>query len=120
MLQSIALIVAGLAAGVASGFLGIGGGVILVPALVYLFGYPQHVAQGTTLATLVLPVGLLAAWNYQRSGDVRIGAAVLIAVGFAVGALIGSKYALALSGTTLKRVFGVLMLLLAAKMIFSD
>jgi uncharacterized membrane protein YfcA len=120
MLQFVGLLLIGLFAGVASGFLGIGGGVILVPALVVALGFSQHLAQGTSLATLVLPVGVFAAWNYYRSGHVNLIAAVLLAAGFAVGGLLGSYWALELPDKALKRVFAALMLALALKMLFSD
>jgi uncharacterized membrane protein YfcA len=120
MIQFIILLVIGLSAGAASGFLGIGGGVILVPALVFALGYSQHLAQGTSLATLVLPIGIFAAWNYYRNGNVNIVGAALLAVGFALGGWLGSHFAVEISDRTLRRAFAVLLFGLAAKMMFSD
>jgi len=111
--------VLGLVAGAFSGLIGVGGGVIIVPALVFLFGFAQHTAQGTTLALLVPPIGLLAAWTYYQEGYVDIHVAVLICIGFFVGGLLGAKFANYLSNLALERVFGVAMLLISLKMIFA-
>jgi hypothetical protein len=78
MLQTISCITVGLLAGVVSGLVGIGGGVIVIPALIYLFGFSQHIAQGTTLAMLVPPIGILAALTYYRQGYVNLGVAALL------------------------------------------
>jgi uncharacterized protein len=120
MVQSVGLLAIGALAGLASGFLGIGGGVILVPALVYGLQFSQRAAQGTSLATLVLPIGLFAAWNYYRSGFVDVSAALLLCIGFAVGGFLGSHFALDLPDRLLKRLFAMLLFALAAKMMFSD
>jgi hypothetical protein len=109
----------GLIAGAFSGLIGVGGGVIIVPALVFLFGLSQHSAQGTTLALLVPPIGLLAAWTYYQEGYVDIHIAALICLGFLVGGLLGAKFANHLSNLALERVFGVAMLLISLKMIFA-
>ena len=114
------LLLIGICAGTASGFLGIGGGVILVPALVFALGFSQHLAQGTSLATLVLPIGIFAAWNYYRSGHVNVAAALLLGLGFAIGGLLGSHFAMELPDKALKRVFALLLFGLAAKMMFSE
>ena len=119
-MQSILLLALGLVAGVASGLVGIGGGIIVVPALVFLFHLSQHQAQGTTLALLVPPIGLLAAWAYYQQGYVDIRVASLICVGFVLGGLVGAKLSLALSDHTLQRVFGVALLIIGARMIFGD
>jgi uncharacterized membrane protein YfcA len=119
ILQSIALAVLGLVAGVASGVVGIGGGIILVPALVFLFGLSQHQAQGTTLALLVPPIGILAAWAYWKQGFVDIRIAGLICAGFILGSLLGAKLSIGLSDQTLQRVFGITLLLISIKMIFA-
>lgn len=105
----------GLAAGALSGLIGIGGGVIIVPSLVYLFGFSQHEAQGTTLGLLVPPIGLLAAWTYYQQGYVNIKVAALVCVGFVLGGLLGAKLATNLSNVLLERVFGVALLLIALK-----
>ena len=107
----------GLIAGILSGLLGIGGGVIVVPVLVLLFGFSQHLAQGTTLAMMVPPIGLLAAWMYYSKGFVDIKVAALMCAGFFVGGLLGARFASALSDTALTRIFGVALLLVSVKMI---
>jgi len=106
-------------AGAFSGLIGVGGGVIIVPALVFIFGFAQHAAQGATLALLAPPLGLLAAWTYYQEGYVDIKVALLICLGFFVGGLLGAKFANHLSNLALERVFGVAMLLISLKMIFS-
>ena len=117
--QILLYILLGLMAGGFSGLIGVGGGVIIVPALVFLFGFAQHTAQGTTLALLVPPIGLLAAWTYYQEGYVDIHVAALICLGFFVGGLLGAKFANYLSNLALERVFGVAMLLISLKMIFA-
>jgi len=107
----------GLIAGILSGLLGIGGGIIIVPALVFLLGFSQHAAQGTTLAMMVPPIGLLAAWMYYSKGYVDIKVAALMCIGFFVGGFLGARFATDFSGTTLTRIFGVAMLLVSIKMI---
>lgn len=111
------LLLLGLVAGVASGLIGIGGATIIIPALIFLFGFNQHTAQGTTLAMMVLPIGFLAALTYYRAGYVDLRVAGILAIGFFFGGLIGAKWATALSGMALQRVFGIGMLLIAVKMI---
>ena len=96
----------GLVAGIFSGLIGIGGGIIIVPALVFLFGLPQHQAQGTTLALLVPPIGLLAAWTYYKEGYVDIKSALLIATTFVVGSYLGSKLSIKLDQQIVKKIFG--------------
>lgn len=112
-------VVLGLAAGILSGLLGIGGGILIVPALVLVFGLSQHLAQGTTLALMVPPIGLLAAWTYYKQGYVDIKIAALICLGFFFGGLIGAKCAGSINPVMLKRLFGVAMLIAALKMILS-
>ncbi len=111
------LALVGLFAGVLSGFVGIGGGVVMVPALVIMLGYSQHQAQGTSLAVLVLPVVALAVRNYYKAGMIDPKMVAVIAVAFVVGGYFGSKWSLALPTETVKRVFGVLMLLISVKLI---
>ncbi len=111
--------VLGLVAGVFSGLIGVGGGVIIVPALVFLFGFSEHTAQGTTLALLVPPIGLLAAWTYFQKGYVNIPVAAFICFGFLVGGFFGARFSEHLSNLELERVFGVVMLLISLKMIFA-
>jgi uncharacterized membrane protein YfcA len=109
----------GLVAGVLSGLIGIGGGTVIVPALLFLFGFSQHLAQGTTLALLVPPIGILAAWTYYKQGYVDLHVAALICIGFFFGGLLGAKLATHLSNVILERIFGIALLLIALKMIFA-
>ncbi|MGB3495896.1 MAG: sulfite exporter TauE/SafE family protein [Elainellaceae cyanobacterium] len=110
-------LVLGLGAGSLSGLIGIGGGVLITPALIYLFGFSQHDAQGTTLALLVPPIGLLGAWTYFDQGYVDVKAAAFICLGFVLGGLIGAKFAVNLPELFLSRLFGAAMILVGLKMI---
>ena len=110
-------ILLGLAAGIFSGFLGIGGGTILIPIMVYIFGLTQHQAQGTTLALMVPPIGLLAAMRYYYSGNVKISMAAFICMGFFIGGLIGAHFVQKIPDPILKKFFGVFLLLVAVRMI---
>jgi hypothetical protein len=112
------LLLLGLLAGVLSGLIGIGGGIVIVPALVLLFGLSQHTAQGTTLALMVPPIGLLAAWTYYKGGFVDLKMAGLICVGFFLGGLLGAKFAIAIPDQLLKKIFGVVLFLVSLKMVF--
>jgi len=107
----------GVAAGILSGLVGIGGGILIVPALVFLFHFSQQQAQGTTLALLVPPIGILAAYTYYQKGFVDIKVAAIIAVGFILGSLFGAKIAVGLSNQVMQKVFGVVLLVIAIKMI---
>lgn len=98
---------------------GIGGGVVIVPALVLLFGFSQKLAQGTTLALLVPPVGFLAAVTYYKHGYVNVSAAAWIVLGFVVGSLISAKYFIHLSNAAVARIFAVFLLVLAIRMLIS-
>lgn len=111
------LIIIGLLAGILSGFVGVGGGIIMVPAMIWLLGYDQHQAQGTSLAVLMFPVVLLAVRNYWKQGMIDWKIVIVIAVAFVAGGYFGSKGALALPADTVKRVFGVIMLFVAIKLI---
>jgi uncharacterized protein len=112
-------VVTGLLAGLLSGLIGIGGGVIIIPILVIFFGLSQKMAQGTTLALLVPPIGILAAWTYYKQGYVDFPIAGLICIGFIFGGLMGAKFATNLSNQTLERIFGIALLIISIKMIFS-
>lgn len=115
----IAFIALGAVAGVLSGLIGIGGGVMIVPALVFLFHFSQHRAEGTTLALMIPPIGVLAVMPYYRNGHVDVGAAALICLGFVFGGWAGGHWANSLSTVTLQRVFGVTLLVLGARMLWT-
>jgi uncharacterized membrane protein YfcA len=116
----ILLVIIGLAAGFASGMVGIGGGVIIVPALVYFLAFTQHQAQGNSLALLLFPVGILGVINYYKKGYVDFRYAALLAVGFVAGSYLGSKFSLSLPQESVKKIFAILMIVLAVKMLFFD
>lgn len=111
------VLIIGVVAGVLSGLFGIGGGIVIVPALVMLFGLSQQTAQGTTLALLSIPVSLVAALNYTKAGMVDWKAAVILAVGFMIGGFFGSKLAVGIDGALMKKMFAILMIVLAVKML---
>ena len=113
------LILIGMAAGFLGGMVGIGGGVLIVPALVLLLGLSQHKAQGISLAMILFPVGILGVINYYKKGYVDFKYAGLLAVGFLVGSYVGSKFSLSLPQETVKKVFAVVMILLALKLLFT-
>ena len=120
-LQTILLIILiGLAAGMLSGLVGVGGGLIIVPALIFFLGYSQHSAQGTSLGVLLLPAGILAVIQYYNHGDVDIKAVIILAIGFLAGGYFGSKLSLSLPQETVKKIFAIFMLLVAIKMLFFD
>lgn len=112
------LLILGVVAGILSGFVGVGGGIVVVPALVLLFHFTQKQAQGTTLAMLIPPIGILAAAAYYKAGYVDIKAAIFIALGFIVGSVLGAKYATHFSDLMVSRVFGGFLLIVAMKLIF--
>jgi len=118
MVNLLLYIVLGLVAGALSGLLGIGGGIIIIPIMVLLFGMSQHQAQGTTLALMVPPIGLLAAWMYWKQGFVDIKMAMFVCLGFFVGGLLGAKFAVNIPDLILKRIFGAVLFLISIKMIF--
>ncbi|MBP1753309.1 MAG: conserved rane protein of unknown function [Geobacteraceae bacterium] len=118
-MSMLAYLILGVLAGTLSGLVGIGGGVILVPALVFLFGFSQHSAQGTTLALMVPPIGILAAWTYYRQGYVDLKIAGFVCAGFLLGGLLGARFAAGLSNIMLERIFGLLLLLISLKMLFA-
>lgn len=114
----LVLIAIGLAAGAMSGFIGIGGGVVMVPALVYIMGLSQHEAQGTSLILMLPPIGILAVMNYYKAGQVNISYGIIIAIAFIIGGYFGSKWALKMSPSVVKLIFGILMLYISFKMIY--
>ena len=115
----IILIVIGLLAGILSGLVGVGGGIIMIPLLVMLLGLTQHQAQGTALFAMLPPIGILAAMNYFKQGYVKWEYALVIALTFVVGGYFGSKLSLSLPPQTVRRVFCVIMLIGGFKLIFS-
>jgi len=117
--QILTLIGIGLSAGVLSGLVGVGGGIIMVPALVYILGLSQFQAQGTSIAVMLLPIGILAAYNYYKADELNISYAAVIALTFTIGGYFGSKFSLSLPEATVKLIFGFIMLIVAIKMIIS-
>src|SRR5690349_21975290 len=109
--------VLGLAAGVISGLFGVGGAIVIIPGLVLLAKLPQHTANGTSLAALLLPVGILGVLEYNRRGQVNFVYAAIIAAGLLVGALVGAKLAGTLSDVVLRRAFGAFLLVVAGKLL---
>ena len=114
----IAYLIVGLIAGISGGFLGLGGGTILIPALVYLFKMTQHQAQGTSLAAMIPPIGLLAAVKYYQAGHINIKVAALVALGFFIGGFFGGTFAQPVSDTILKKIFGVFIVIVGLNMFF--
>jgi uncharacterized membrane protein YfcA len=115
----IILVMIGLMTGVFGGVFGVGGAVIMIPALVYFLNVDQHTAQGTSLAVMLPPIGLFAAYNYYKEGQVNVWYAVIIALSFMIGGYFGSKIALNLPEQTMKKIFGFFLILIALKLIFS-
>ncbi|MDO8662183.1 MAG: TSUP family transporter [Candidatus Omnitrophota bacterium] len=118
-MKEILYLILGLMAGTLSGLFGIGGGIILIPALVFLAGLSQHEAQGTTLAIMLLPIGLLAVVKYYQSGQINFYIAAFICIGFLIGGLIGANMAVALPNLILKKAFGIFLAIVALYTIFS-
>ena len=116
----VLLVVVGLLAGILSGLVGLGGGVIIVPALVLLLGFSQHQATGTSLGILLLPAGIFAVINYYQKGLIDVRVVLLIFVGFLAGGWLGSKISLSINETLLKKIFAVVLLLIAGKVLFFD
>ena len=116
----ITLLIIGLAAGVLSGLVGVGGGLIVVPALIFFLGYSQHQAQGTSLGLLLLPVGILAVINYYNKGQVDIKVVAVMGIAFVLGGWLGSKLALRLPSDTVKKIFAVFLFYSAFKLLKWD
>lgn len=108
----------GFAGGALSGLFGIGGGILLVPALVLFFKFSQQQAQGITLAMLIPPIGIFAVWEYYKKGFVDIRVALLLAVGFIIGSFLSAKFAISLPSSLLQKAFGVLLLIVSIKFLF--
>jgi hypothetical protein len=115
--QLILLIITGLIAGFVSGMLGVGGAIIIVPFLVFLLGMQQHEAQGTSLLVLVLPVGIFALINYAKSGYVNYKFALILVIMFVIGSYFGSKLAISLPAKALQKIFALLLLGVAIKIL---
>ena len=114
------LLCIGLIAGIASGFVGIGGGMIIVPALVFGLGLSQHMAQGTSLAMMIPPIGILAVMSYYKARQIQLEYAAVLALTFVLGAWMGSKWALRINPSVVRLVFGLFMLFAAGRLILKS
>lgn len=120
-IQTILIIIlVGIAAGILGGLVGVGGGIIIVPALVYFIGFSQKTAQGTSLGLIMLPVGIFGVLQYYKQGHVDFKVVGMLAIGFLAGSYFGSRFALSLPQETVKKIFAGLMIIIAVKMIFFD
>ncbi len=116
----IILLAIGLVSGILGGMVGIGGGIIIVPALIYLLGFTQYQAQGTSLALLMLPVGVLGVIQYYKQGHIDFSVVFILAAAFVVGSFFGSKLAMSIPQETVKKIFACLLLFVGIKMLFFD
>jgi uncharacterized membrane protein YfcA len=116
----IIIILIGLAAGMLSGLVGVGGGIIIVPALVFFLGFTQHQAIGTSLGILLLPAGILAVMNYYKKGFIDVRVVLILFLGYLVGSYFGSKISLNVPQDALKKAFAMMLILTAVKMLFFD
>lgn len=114
--MTLAFLAMGLFAGFCSGVFGIGGGIVIVPMLVFFAKFPQKMATGTSLGVFLLPVALLGALSYWRAGNVNVRASLLIAAGLFVGSFLGAQLSLGMADTLLKRSFAVLLVIVAGRM----
>ncbi len=114
------LLLVGLAAGILSGMVGVGGGIIIVPCLVYFLGFSQKMAQGTSLGILLLPIGILGVMQFYKSGYIDLRVVAIISLAFIAGSYFGSKWALGMPQETIKKIFAIMMLVIAIKMLFLD
>ena len=114
----IILIIIGLAAGILGGFAGVGGGVIIIPALIFFLGMSQFQAQGTSLAMMIPPIGILAALNYYKAGHINWTYAIILALFFFIGGYIGSKLVLTIPQNMVKKSFAIFIILVGVKMLF--
>jgi uncharacterized protein len=116
----IVLIIIGILAGILGGFVGVGGGIIIVPALVYFLGQSQHMAIGTSIAVMLPPIGIMAAINFYRSGDLNLNYAMVIAAAFIIGGYFGSKWSISLKESVhvVKLIFGMVLLYGGIKLIY--
>jgi uncharacterized membrane protein YfcA len=118
MVNILLYLLLGLVTGILSGLIGIGGAIIIIPTLVLLFGLSQHTAQGTTLALMVPPIGLLAAWTYYQKGFVDLKIAAFICIGFFIGGLLGAEFAIGIPDQILRKIFGIALLAASLRMLF--
>ena len=118
--QLLILVLVGLLAGALSGFVGVGGGIIIVPAMIYFMNMNQMQAQGVSLALLMLPVGILGVMNYYKAGHIQFNYVLIIAVGFVLGNYFGSKYAMRVPEHKIKFLFALLMLFVAVQMLWKS
>jgi uncharacterized membrane protein YfcA len=116
----VLLLLIGLFAGILSGLVGLGGGIIIVPALIYFMSYNQHQAQGTSLGVLLLPVGILAVINYYNKGFIDVRVVAFISIAFVIGGWLGSKIALSLTQVTVRKIFAIILFYTAFKMLEWD
>ena len=114
------LILIGLTAGILSGLVGVGGGIIIVPCLVLFLGFSQKEAQGTSLAILLLPIGIFAVAEYYKQGYINITDAIIVALAFLIGSYLGSKLSLSISEQKLKKIFAITLILLSIRMLFFE
>jgi len=119
IIQIVELLVLGLVAGVLAGMFGIGGGAIMVPAMMFLVGFSTKMATGTSLAALLLPFGILGVLEYYRQGQVNVTASLLLVVGLFIGAFFGAKLTLSLPDVVVKRAFGCFLILVALRYLTS-
>ena len=120
MNQFLILALTGVGAGFLSGMVGVGGGVVMVPVMVFALGMTQKTAQGTSLAVMLIPISIgVAAYNYYKSGEMNITYALIIAGFFAIGGFVGSKLSLSIDQHWVKKIFAVFMVIVAIKMFFS-
>ncbi|HBE43464.1 MAG TPA: permease [Bacteroidales bacterium] len=111
------VIAIGIVSGAMAGMLGIGGAIVMVPSLVFIMGFSQHMAQGTSLAVMLPPIGIIAAYNYWKAGQVNLKFAIILAAAFLIGSYFGSKFSLALPQPVVKKIFGFILLLVAVRML---
>ncbi len=114
----IILIIIGLIAGIFSGMIGIGGAIIIIPALIFFLHLDQHTAQGTSLAIMLPPIGLLAAYNYYKAGALNLQYAMVVAVAFFIGGYLGSKFAIGIPVDTLRRIFAFILIIIAIRLLW--
>ncbi len=109
-LSFLGFLLIGAATGAVSGMFGIGGGILVIPAMVYLYGFSQKTATGTSLGMLLPPIGILAFWQYYKAGLVNVPAVALLIAGFLAGSYLSAGYAIGLPQVLVKRLFGLLLI----------